>query len=156
MTEAAKAHLQKYWDEDPIARKFKRGHVGWGNYLTHGVHGSPPPLPPSAPSDSRMVWNPQLQEYVVGLKRFNYVPDLAVWINRQRAMRDQARQGSTRRRGVTRYYNQATGTYIPLSRSPSRSRSHSSRSHSRSRSRSSRSRSRGRSRSYSTRRKHTR
>lgn len=144
----SKAHLQKYWEEDPVAKKLKWGNVGWGNYVVdRRSPGNPPPLPPGAPNDARMVWNPEVQKYVVGLKRFNYVPDIGIWLNRQKAMK--ARQPSRKRR--TRYYNEKTKTYrsASRSRSPSRRR-RSSRSRSRSVSRSPR----RSSRSHSTRRKH--
>ena len=121
---SAKAHLQKYWEEDPVAKRLKRGNVAWGNYLVdRRSPGAPPPLPPTAPKDARMVWNPQLQKYVVGLKRFNYVPDVGIWLNRQKAMRARQRSRSPSRstRRVTRYYNEKTKTYKPASRSPSRS-----------------------------------
>ena len=120
----AKAHLQKYWEENPVAKKLKWGNVGWGNYLVNRRSpGNPPPLPPGAANNSRMVWNPEVQKYVVGLKRFNYAPDIGIWLNKQKAMRARQRSRSpsrSRRRG-TRYYDEKTKTYKSASRSPSRS-----------------------------------
>ena len=132
----AKAHIQKYWNEDPAAKGFKRSDVGWGEHLVGPRSpGSPPPLPSHAPHDARMVWNPELSKYVVGLKRYNYVPDLAIWLGRNRELKARQRSSRSPRRSpsrsprrltrrVTRYYNEKSKTYKPASRSPSTRRKH--------------------------------
>jgi len=134
---SAKALLQKQWEEDPVLRGFKRSNVGWGEHVLYRSPHKPPPLPPTASSDSKMVWNPEIQKYVVGLKKFNYVPDLKIWLNRQKTERQKrssyspyspkrhsTRGRSTRGRSTsrrkTRYFNEATRTYrSSKSRSPS-------------------------------------
>lgn len=118
----AKAVLQKQWNEDPVMRGFKRSNIGWGEHVLYRSPHKPPPLPPTAPSDSKMVWNPDTQKYVVGLKKYNYVPDLKIWLNRQKAERQKRSYSprSTRRR--TRYFNEATRTYRSRSKSKSKSR----------------------------------
>lgn len=118
----AKAVLQKQWNEDPVMRGFKRSNIGWGEHVLYRSPHKPPPLPLTAPSDSKMVWNPDTQKYVVGLKRFNYVPDLKIWLNKQKTERQKRSYSprSTRRR--TRYFNEATRTYRSRSKSKSKSR----------------------------------
>jgi hypothetical protein len=145
---SAKAFLQKQWDEDPVLRGFKRSNVGWGEHVLYRSPHKPPPLPPTASSDSKMVWNPELQKYVVGLKKFDYVPDLKIWLNKQKTERQKrssyspyspkrtsTRGRSTRGRSTrrkTRYFNEATRTYLSSkSRSPSRRRHTRSKSKSR-------------------------
>jgi len=129
----AKAFLR----ESSVMKKLAGPNANWGSHVEYNSPHRPPPLPPTAAPDSRMVWNPKVQKYVIGLKRFNFVPDLKDWVNKDKANR-RRREESARRymelsptnsdkrkfqrrtRRKTRYFNEATRTYKA---SPSRTRS---------------------------------
>ena len=138
----AKAVLQQQL-EDPIMKKLAGPNADWGKHVVYNSPHNPPPVPPTAPHNSKMVWNPKLQKYTLGIKGYNYVPDLKIWLNRQKADKLKREESARRYRNLsptasdkrrytrrTRYFNEKTRTYRS-SRSPSRRRSHSRHSRSR-------------------------
>ena len=148
----AKAFLKQQWSENSVMKKLAEPNADWGKHVVYNSPHRPPPLPPIVAPNAKMVWNPEHQKYVIGLKRFNYVPDLKHWVDKQKA--DRRRQEESARRYLelsptnsdkrkfqrrtrrkTRYFNESTRTY-KSSPSPSRTRS---KSRSKSRTRRSRS-----------------
>jgi hypothetical protein len=145
----AKAFLKQRWSENSVMKKLAQPNADWGKHVVYDSPHRPPPLPPTAAPNAKMVWNPEHQKYVVGLKRFNYVPDLKDWVNKQEADRRRQEESARRylelsptnsdkrkfrrrTRGKTRYFNEKTRTYkTSPSRSRSRGRSRTRRSRSR-------------------------
>ena len=62
----------------------------WGNLNNTKSPHNPPPVPDNWPADAKQVWNPKLMTYVKGVKQFNYVPNIGIWLNRQKAARSLA------------------------------------------------------------------
>ena len=132
----AKAFLQQQL-EDPVMKKLAGPNANWGKHVAYNSPHNPPSLPAGAPRNSKMVWNPKLQKYVLGVKGYNYVPDLKNWLNKQKADKIKREESARRymelsptnsdkrkfqrrtRTRKTRYFNEATRTYR-RSRSPSR------------------------------------
>lgn len=135
----AKAFLQQRWSENSVMKKLAGPNADWGKHVAYNSPHNPPALPPTAPEDSKMVWNPNLQKYVLGVKGYNYVPDLKIWLNKQRAnvrRREESarrymelsptnsdKRKFTRRGRKTRYFNEATRTYRSSKSRSARSRS---------------------------------
>ena len=134
----AKAFLKQRWSENSVMKKLAEPNADWGKHVVYDSPHRPPPIPPTAAPNAKMVWNPEHQKYVIGLKRFNYVPDLKYWVNKQKANRRRQEESARRylelsptnsdkrkfqrrtRTRKTRYFNEATRTYRSRSRSPSR------------------------------------
>ena len=131
----AKAFLRQRWTENSVMKKLAGPNADWGKHVAYNSPHNPPSLPPTA-QDSKMVWNPKLQKYVLGVKGYNYVPDLKNWLNKQKADKIKREESARRymelsptnsdkrkfqrRTRKTRYFNEATRTYRSRSRSPSR------------------------------------
>ena len=107
MSLSPRAKLQASIYDDPkmMELRFKP----WGNFAMNNPEH---PDLPGPKADTKMVWHPVLEKYVMAHKAYNYLPDVQMWLNKKQTRRN---------------VNKLRRSRASHSRSPSRSSSRSSR-----------------------------